>query len=87
MGSAIGIGVQKRHCFTGTLQCALAFGPEGGFTDYERAQLLDKHWVLAHLGPRVLRLETAVLAASAIASEHLKFWEEPTQSPLSRIYG
>lgn len=68
-------------------QCALAFGPEGGFTDYERAQLLDKHWVLAHLGPRVLRLETAVLAASAIAAEQLKFWEEPTQSPLSRIYG
>lgn len=68
-------------------QCALAFGPEGGFTDYERAQLQDKHWFLAHLGPRVLRLETAVLAASAIASEQFKFWEEPTQSPLSRIYG
>ena len=68
-------------------QCILAFGPERGFSDNERSKLLKSKWVLAHLGPRVLRLETAVLAATAILSEGLKLWEEPTQSPLSRVYG
>ncbi len=68
-------------------QCVLAFGPEGGFSDNERSKFLKNKWVLAHLGPRVLRLETAVLAATAIFSECLNLWEGPTQSPLSRVFG
>ncbi len=46
---------------------ALAFGPERGWSGAERAQLRSSGFALAHLGPRVLRTETAVVAAVAIA--------------------
>jgi len=45
---------------------ALAFGPERGWSAAERAMLRDGGFELAHLGPRVLRTETAVVAAVAI---------------------
>ncbi len=45
----------------------LAFGPERGWSATERTLLRDKGFVLAHLGTRVLRLETAVVAAVAVA--------------------
>lgn len=41
----------------------LAVGPEGSFTDTERAMLLAAGFVPAGLGPRVLKAETAVIAA------------------------
>ncbi len=41
----------------------LAIGPEGSFTDEERAMLLRAGFVPAGLGPRVLKAETAVIAA------------------------
>lgn len=41
----------------------LAVGPEGSFTDEERAMLLGAGFVPAGLGPRVLKAETAVIAA------------------------
>lgn len=44
----------------------LAFGPERGWSADERARLREQQFTLAHLGPRVLRLETAVVAALAI---------------------
>jgi len=40
-------------------------GPEGGFTDDEVAQALANGIQAAHLGPRVLRAETAAIAALA----------------------
>ncbi|MBU3694712.1 MAG: 16S rRNA (uracil(1498)-N(3))-methyltransferase [Rhodocyclaceae bacterium] len=43
----------------------LLAGPEGGFTDEERALAIDAGFVPLHLGPRVLRTETAALAALA----------------------
>ena len=46
---------------------SLAFGPERGWTPEERNALRAAGALLAHLGPRVLRLETAVVAAVAIA--------------------
>jgi RsmE family RNA methyltransferase len=46
---------------------ALAFGPERGWSDAERRALRDSGFELAHLGPRVLRTETAVVAALALA--------------------
>jgi len=46
---------------------ALAFGPERGWSAAERATLRERGFELAHLGPRVLRTETAVVAAVAIA--------------------
>ncbi|KPQ29784.1 MAG: RNA methyltransferase, RsmE family [Marinobacter excellens HL-55] len=39
---------------------ALCIGPEGGFTDYEVGKLEDAGCQGVHLGPRILRVETAV---------------------------
>ena len=46
---------------------AIAFGPERGWSDAERSLLRSGGFALAHLGARVLRTETAVVAAIAIA--------------------
>lgn len=43
---------------------ALLIGPEGGWTEEERAQFGE--WARASLGPRILRAETAAIAALAI---------------------
>ena len=45
---------------------ALLIGPEGGFTDIEFNLAMDKQFSLLTLGPRILRAETAPLAALAI---------------------
>jgi 16S rRNA (uracil1498-N3)-methyltransferase len=45
-----------------------AVGPEGGFTDEELAAADAAGWRRASLGPRVLRVETAAVAASAWAA-------------------
>jgi 16S rRNA (uracil1498-N3)-methyltransferase len=50
---------------------ALAFGPERGWSAAERALLRSSGFELAHLGSRVLRTETAVVAAIAIAKARL----------------
>ena len=39
---------------------ALCIGPEGGFTPYEVTKLQDAGCQSVHLGPRILRVETAV---------------------------
>jgi 16S rRNA (uracil1498-N3)-methyltransferase len=50
---------------------ALAIGPEGGWTP-EEMQLFTQHaWTHVTLGPRILRAETAAIAAIAIASTWL----------------
>jgi 16S rRNA (uracil1498-N3)-methyltransferase len=46
---------------------ALAFGPERGWSAAERDLLRASGFEIAHLGPRVLRTETAVVAALSIA--------------------
>lgn len=46
--------------------CAVAVGPEGGFTSDEIALALASGWSTASLGSRVLRVETAAIAAAAI---------------------
>ncbi len=46
---------------------ALAFGPEGGWTTDELATLNSAGWLSASLGPTILRAETAIIAATAIA--------------------
>jgi 16S rRNA (uracil1498-N3)-methyltransferase len=45
---------------------ALLVGPEGGWTDAERAQAAAAGWQAASLGPLVLRAETAAIAALSI---------------------
>lgn len=50
---------------------ALAIGPEGGWSAAERDQLLRNGFISAHLGPRVLRAETATIAALALIKDRL----------------
>ena len=51
--------------------CAIAIGPEGGWTPAEIALFTQHQWLPVTLGPRILRAETAAIAAIAIASTHL----------------
>jgi 16S rRNA (uracil1498-N3)-methyltransferase len=50
---------------------ALAIGPEGGWTPEEMSLFTTHNWTPVTLGPRILRAETAAIAAIAIASSHL----------------
>ncbi|MCU1321172.1 MAG: hypothetical protein JWM43_821 [Acidobacteriaceae bacterium] len=50
---------------------ALAIGPEGGWTPEEMALFTQHQWQPVTLGPRILRAETAAIAAIAIAGTHL----------------
>ena len=50
---------------------AIAIGPEGGWTPEEMSLFTQHQWQHVTLGPRILRAETAAIAAIAIASAHL----------------
>lgn len=50
---------------------ALALGAERGWSEAERQELRADGFALCHLGPRVLRLETAVVAALALGLARL----------------
>jgi 16S rRNA (uracil1498-N3)-methyltransferase len=50
---------------------AIAIGPEGGWTPEEISLFTEHNWQPVTLGPRILRAETAAIAAIAIASTHL----------------
>jgi 16S rRNA (uracil1498-N3)-methyltransferase len=50
---------------------ALAIGPEGGWTPEEMALFTQHDWQPVTLGPRILRAETAAIAAIAIVSSRL----------------
>jgi 16S rRNA (uracil1498-N3)-methyltransferase len=52
-------------------QTALAIGPEGGWTPEEITLFTENKWQSVTLGPRILRAETAAIAAIAITSTHL----------------
>lgn len=45
--------------------CIVAIGPEGGWSPRDRALLADAGFTGLHLGPRILRTETAGMAAIA----------------------
>ena len=47
-------------------QVALLVGPEGGWTDRERAEIHAAGWTAVSLGPLILRAETAAIAALAV---------------------
>jgi 16S rRNA (uracil1498-N3)-methyltransferase len=52
--------------FVGAGACVVAVGPEGGFTPEEAATACEAGWQVVSLGPRVLRVETAAVAAAAL---------------------
>jgi len=45
-------------------------GPEGGWTEVERASFIEAGWSQATMGPLILRAETAALAALAVIQAH-----------------
>lgn len=50
------------------LRYQLAIGPEGGWTEVELRWFAEHGWQSASLGPRILRAETAAIAAASIVS-------------------
>lgn len=61
--------------FAGRPGALIAIGPERGWSDRERATLKAAGFTLAHLGDRVLRVETACVAAGAVALAGLGLWQ------------
>ncbi|MBO9193158.1 16S rRNA (uracil(1498)-N(3))-methyltransferase [Rhizobium sp. 16-449-1b] len=56
---------------------ALLVGPEGGFSEDERARLRSLDFVTAiPLGPRILRADTAAVAAMAVIQAALGDWNQ-----------
>jgi 16S rRNA (uracil1498-N3)-methyltransferase len=49
----------------------LALGPEGGWAEEELNLFLEKGWISASLGNRILRAETAAIAAMVIVQSEL----------------
>ncbi|MDP6928651.1 MAG: RsmE family RNA methyltransferase [Planctomycetota bacterium] len=49
-----------------THRALLLVGPEGGFNQSEREQILDSGFTMANLGPLTLRTETAALAGATL---------------------
>ncbi|MBO6718174.1 MAG: 16S rRNA (uracil(1498)-N(3))-methyltransferase [Rhizobiaceae bacterium] len=59
----------------GERKLGLLVGPEGGFSDSERAQLRTLPFVTAiPLGPRILRADTAAVAALAVIQTTIGDW-------------
>ena len=58
----------------------IALGPERGWSPNERDVFRKNGWKLAHLGPHVLRAETACVAAAAAAATKLGFWSGQTET-------
>jgi len=57
------------------LPAGLLVGPEGGFSDAERERLLAQDYVLPiSLGPRILRADTAAVAALALVQAIIGDW-------------
>ncbi|MHB1020899.1 MAG: 16S rRNA (uracil(1498)-N(3))-methyltransferase [Acidobacteriaceae bacterium] len=69
---------EQEHSLTKVLQenhpseVALAIGPEGGWTQEELALFAQHPWLPVTLGPRILRAETATIAAVAVVSAFLQ---------------
>lgn len=53
-----------------TMNYALFVGPEGGFTDEEKAAIISAGALTASVTPFVLRTETAALAAASVLMAH-----------------
>lgn len=64
----------------GVESAALIIGPEGGFAQDEIALAIDHHVRPVSLGPRILRAETAAIAAAALVIYELDpGWDGPAR--------
>jgi len=54
-------------------QIVLAIGPEGGWSEDELETFSKQGWISASLGPTILRVETAAIAAVAIVVSELSW--------------
>jgi 16S rRNA (uracil1498-N3)-methyltransferase len=62
---------------------AVLIGPEGGFADDERAMLLERREIVRlALGPRILRADTAAVAALALVQAALGDWRRGIEPSL-----
>jgi RsmE family RNA methyltransferase len=59
-------------CLPETDGWLLAVGPEGGFTPEEDGLFADRGWCRLHLGPHILRAETAAVVGAAFLMTKLK---------------
>jgi 16S rRNA (uracil1498-N3)-methyltransferase len=50
------------------VDCVMAIGPEGGFTDSEASDAAAAGWKAVSLGPRTLRIETAAILLASLHS-------------------
>jgi 16S rRNA (uracil1498-N3)-methyltransferase len=65
-----GSALSNEERTTNNGQLALSIGPEGGWTPEEMSLFTIHAWTHVTLGPRILRAETAAIAAIAIASTY-----------------
>lgn len=63
-------------------RASLALGPERGWSPGERDSFRKNGWTLAHLGPQVLRAETACTAVLAATASQLGCWQKPTETKI-----
>jgi 16S rRNA (uracil1498-N3)-methyltransferase len=71
LASTLGAPHLDSEMWDSTKSLALAIGPEGGWTPEEMSLFTTHNWTHVTLGPRILRAETAAIAAIAIVSAHL----------------
>jgi 16S rRNA (uracil1498-N3)-methyltransferase len=64
-----GVPLTRTHGASDTI--TLLVGPEGGWTEEERAAFTTSGWTRVSLGPLILRAETAAIAALAIVAATL----------------
>ncbi len=71
LSDALGVPRLASEALEGGITHAVAVGPEGGWTPEEMALFTTHQWTHVTLGPRILRAETAAIAAIAITGTFL----------------
>jgi 16S rRNA (uracil1498-N3)-methyltransferase len=62
-GDPAGRGIASTGLLPGPGRAIVAIGPEGGFSEAEIGRAVEGGWRTVGLGPTILRVETAALAA------------------------